>query len=92
MNGKICLINQKISIPDTPERNESFNTTTIVVDTPHDRHNDIYINAVKDNPISDDSITITSLIQDYLNHHTQALIDNQEILANIQPEIQTNNP
>ena len=34
----------------------------------------------------------TSLNQDHVNLHTLALIDTQEILANIQHEIQTKNP
>ena len=38
------LPNQSIiSIPDTPERNESINTTTSVADTPPDRHVDLII-------------------------------------------------
>ena len=89
------LLNQsRISIPDTPERNESFNTTTFFADTPPNRNVDSNISSysVKDNPITDATITITSLIQDHVNRHTQALINNREILVNIQPEIQTNNP
>ena len=40
---------------------------------------------MNNNPITEASMTITSLIQDHINRHTQNSIDNP-------PEIQTNNP
>ena len=82
------LLNQsRISIPDTPERYESINTTTFVADTPPCRDLDFSIStdSVNNNPITNASITITSLIQDHINRHTQNLIA-------IPPETQTNNP
>ena len=45
----------------------------------------ISTDSVNNNPITDASITITSLIQDHINRHTQNLIA-------IPPETQTNNP
>ena len=88
------LLNQtRISIPDTPERNESINTTTIVTDTPPGRDVDFSISTDfnNNNPITDATITITSLIQDHINRHTQNLIANPQDQLN-PPDIQTNNP
>ena len=49
------LNKSRISIPDTPERNESINTTTFVADTPPGR--DVYFiistDSVNNNPITD---------------------------------------
>ena len=90
----LAVLNQsRISIPDTPERNESFNTTKFVSDTPPDRNVNLSIStySVNNNSITDASITKKSLIQYHVNRHTQTLIDNQEILVIIPPEIQTNN-
>ena len=80
-----------MSIPDTPERNESINTTTFVADNWPDRHVDLSVSTYSvcrngnNNPITDASITIKILIQDHVNRHTQTLIDNP-------PDTQTYNP
>ena len=99
------LLNQtRISIPDTPERNKSINKTTYVADTPPGRDVDFSINtdSVNNNPITDAAITITSLVQDHINRHTQNLIANPRDQFNIEtinpqdqlnpPDIQTDNP
>ena len=88
------LLNQtRISIPDTPERNESINTTTFVADTPPGRDVDFSISTDfnNNNPITDATVTITSLIQDHINRHTQNLIANPQVELN-PPIIQTDNP
>ena len=82
------MLNQSgISIPDTPDRNESINTTTIVADTLPGRDVDLSIStdSSNNNPTTDAAITITSLIQDHINRHTQNLIATP-------PETPTNNP
>ena len=86
------LLNQtRISIPDAPERNESINTTKIVADTPPGRDVDFSISTdyYNNNPITDAAFTITSLIQDHINRHTENLIANPQLNP---PDIQTNNP
>ena len=88
------LLNQtRISIPDTPERNESINTTTFVADTPPGRDVDFSISTDfnNNNPITDATVTITSLIQDHINRHTQNSIANPEDQQNPQ-DIQPDNP
>ena len=82
------MFNQsRISIPYTPGRNESINTTTFVADTLSGRDVDFSIStdSVNNNPITGASITITSLIQDHINRQTQNLIF-------FPPETQTYNP
>ena len=67
--------------------------TTFVADTPPGRDVDFGIStdSVNNNPITDATITITSLIQDHINRHTQNLIANPQDQRN-PPDIQTDNP
>ena len=83
-----------ISIPDTPERNESINTRTFFANTPPGRDVDFNISTDSDNnnPITDASITLTSLIQDHIYRDTQNLIAHPTETLTNNPQDQLINP